>query len=117
MAKNTICHVEIDVTNLENSQRFFESLFDWTFKSFTEEMVVFGIGEQHLGGLMKVDTVVAGNSPSIWVEVESIDESLSHALSLGATLLAEKSEVPHVGLSAMIGDLDGNHIGLVEFAQ
>lgn len=114
---NTICHVELETTDIERAQSFYGGLFDWTFRAFTENMVVFGAGDQHLGGFMKVDTVNPGSSPSIWVEVENLDASLAKAESLGGKVINPKGPVPHVGWSAQITDLDGNTVGMVEFEK
>lgn len=117
MAKHTICHIEWDVTDLARAQRFYEGLFGWNFRSFGEEMVVFGVGGQHLGGLMKVDQVHAGNSPSVWIEVEDVEAMCSKAATLGGSVKKSKEPVPGVGFSAVVTDLDGNNVGMVEFAQ
>lgn len=66
---------------------------------------------------MRVDKVAPGRSPSIWIEVENLDAAIAKATSLGAGILSEKSPVPHVGWSAQVTDLDGNHLGLVEFEK
>ncbi|MEQ1936316.1 MAG: hypothetical protein ABL962_20870, partial [Fimbriimonadaceae bacterium] len=70
-----------------------------------------------LGGLMKVDEVKCGQSPSVWIQVESVDESLAKAVSLGGSILSPKGPVPHVGWSARFSDLDGNSVGIVEFEK
>lgn len=114
---NTICHVEIETTDLARAQGFYGAMFDWNFRQFTDDMVVFGSGDQHLGGLMLVDEVGAGRSPSIWVEVEDVQASLDMATTIGGGVVSEKSPVPHVGWSGQISDLDGNTIGLVEFEK
>ncbi len=114
---HTICHVEYEVTDLARSQAFFESLFGWSFKQFMETMVVFYSGETYLGGLMKVESVNPGSSPSIWFEVESIDKMISKAESLGSQVAEMKSEVPTVGWSAVVTDPDGNRVGMVEFKK
>lgn len=114
---NTICHVELETIDVNRAQAFYGALFDWTFRAFTENMVVFGSGDQHLGGFMRVDEVNAGRSPSIWIEVDSIDASMAKAESLGAKTISEKGPVPHVGWSSQFSDLDGNTVGLVEFEK
>ena len=116
MAGNTICHVEWDVTDLQRAQEFYGAVFDWTFRSFGEEMVVFGCGDKHLGGFMKVDRVAAGASPSVWIEVESIEGSMSKAVAAGGRELKGKGDVPGVGWSAVFGDPDGNRVGIVQFS-
>jgi len=114
---NTICHIELEATDMARAQAFYESMFDWTFRAFTDDMVVFGTGDQHLGGLMKVGEVVPGRSPSIWIEVDNLDASVAKATGLGSSILSPKSPVPHVGWSAQVTDPDGNHVGLVEFEK
>lgn len=117
MAKNGFCHVEFQSTDLPRSQRFYETMFEWTFRSFGDDMVVFGQGDQHLGGLVKVDAVEAGNSPSVWIEVDSIERYLGKAPTAGGRVCSGKSPVPNVGWSATIQDPDGNTVGLVEFSS
>ena len=114
---HTVCHIEIAVTDLQRAQAFYSKIFDWSFRQFGPEMIVFGSGDQHIGGFMKADRVVAGESPSVWFEVESIEAMLDKARAAGGSVVAEKSEVPSVGWSAAISDLDGNRIGMVQFAK
>lgn len=115
MAKNTFCHVEFDVTDLERAKGFYGGLFEWSFREFGDEMVVFGDGTTHLGGLMKKDEVKHGLSPSVWIEVDRIETYLDKASAVGGSVVSGKSEVPHVGWSAVVSDPDGNHVGLVQF--
>ena len=117
MAKmHTVCHFEWQSTDLQRSQEFYKGLFNWDFRSFGDEMVVFGQGDEHIGGLTKVDVVKAGSSPSVWIQVENLEGMCDRAVSLGGTLKSGKSPVPGVGFSAVVTDLDGNEVGMVEFA-
>jgi uncharacterized protein len=115
MAKNTFCHIEWEVTDLDRAQAFYGGMFDWKFESFGDQMVVFGTGTQHLGGLSKAETVNAGRSPSVWIEADDISEYEERCKQLGGSVTTPKHELPHVGWSASIADPDGNHIGLVQF--
>lgn len=117
MAKNGICHVEFESTNLARTQAFLEEMFGWTFRSFGETMVVFGLGDTHVGGLQKVDAVTTGSSPSIWIEVDDLDAYLSRAERMGGGIKSARSPVPGVGFSGQISDPDGNTLGLVEFEK
>lgn len=103
-------------TDLDRSQAFFEALFGWTFRAFMDDMRVFGLGDDHIGGLMKTGQVKTAESPSLWFEVEDIDASLAKASELGAPVVSPKGQTPSVGWTAQIGDPDGNAIGLVQFA-
>ena len=117
MAKNTVCHIEWEVTDLARAQAFYQGMFDWKFQQFGDEMVVFGSGETHIGGLMKSENPTPGNSPSVWIEVDDVEAFCAKAASLGGTVKSGKSAVPNVGWSAIVGDLDGNNVGLVQFAE
>ncbi|MBS1716014.1 MAG: VOC family protein [Armatimonadetes bacterium] len=116
MAENTVCHIEWDVTDLERAQTFFGAVFEWTFRSFGGDMVVFGSGDKHLGGFMKVDSVHAGFSPSVWIEVGSIEATLAKVASVGGSVVKGKGDVPGVGWSAVFTDPDGNRVGIVQFS-
>lgn len=117
MAKNDVCHIEWQVTDLSRAQRFFEGMFEWTFQSFGDEMVIFSVGDRHLGGLTKVKTTEPGLSPSIWIETDDIDASVRRAASLGGRAGADRQPVPGVGFSATVRDPDGNTVGLVQFVR
>ncbi|MEA2554488.1 MAG: uncharacterized protein QOJ65_2664 [Fimbriimonadaceae bacterium] len=117
MAKNTFCHIEFQSTDLERSQKFYQGLFDWSFKDFGGGMVVFGQGDQHLGGLQKAESVAPGSSPSVWIEVDALEPYLEKAPKLGGQVASEKSPIPNVGWSAMVNDPDGNPVGLVQFSS
>lgn len=112
---NSICHIEFQVTDLARSQAFYEGLFGWTFRSFMDGMVVFGIGDQHIGGLQKVDKPTPGDSPSIWFRVENLDDLAAKARQLGGSTPHDKHPVPGVGHSLAIVDPDGNAVGLVQY--
>lgn len=112
-----ICHVEFHVTDISRSQAFYEGLFGWSFRSFGDDMVVFGQGDKHIGGLQKDAHVKPGSSPSVWFEVASIDAMVEKAVEFGGSIIEPKHPVPHVGWSAQIADPDGNLVGMVQFER
>ena len=115
---HNVCHIEFEVTDLAKGRAFYEGLFGWKFSDFEmPDMVVFGADNQHIGGLMRVDAVQPGNSPSIWFRVKSVDESVATATGLGGAVVSEKSPVPGVGWSACVADPFGNHVGMVQFSE
>jgi predicted enzyme related to lactoylglutathione lyase len=112
---NTVCHIEIQSVDLDRSEAFYKGVFDWTFRSFMPSMRVFASGEDYVGGLMLVDAVQPGRSPSIWIKIANIEETLAKVQAQGGRTLSERSEVPTVGWSADFEDVDGNYIGIVQF--
>lgn len=117
MSNHTVCHIEFFVSDLVKAQKFYEGLFGWTFRQFTDDMVVFGVGDKHVGGLMRREKFIPGDTPSVWVQVEQIEPMLEKATKLGGKITSPKGEVPHVGWSAQIRDADGNPIGIVQFSE
>jgi len=117
MAKNEVCHIEWEVTNMERSQRFYQEMFDWKFQPFGDQMTTFGSGDKHIGGLFKRDKVNPGTSPSIWIEADDIDHYIKRASQAGGSSGTEKQMVPSVGWTATIKDPDGNSVGLVQFVR
>lgn len=114
---HTVCHIEIESSNLDQSQKFYEGLFGWTFREFMGgAMRTFGSGESHIGGLMLVDKVQPGYSPAVFIDVEDLDAILAKAQSLGGTVPTPRHEVPGVGFSATVADPEGTRVGLVQFA-
>src|SRR5436853_554078 len=100
MAKDQVCHVEWDVTDIAKAQQFYEGLFGWKFTSFGDEMVVFGNGADHIGGLSKAAKVTPSQNPSIWIEVDDIEAYRAKASKVGGSTGREKQALPHVGWTA-----------------
>src|SRR5262245_36562843 len=64
------------------------------------------------GGIYKRPVPQA--TPVNYVNVESVDEYLAKAKSLGATEIVGKMPIPHMGYFAQILDPQGNSLGLFQ---
>ena len=115
MSKNTVCHVELQVTDLNQAQEFFGSIFDWQFRAFGDSMVLFGSGDTHVGSFSKVERVTPASYAVAWIEVEDVDATLAAAVGAGGSITAPKQAVPSVGWSGEFVDLNGNPVGIVQF--
>lgn len=113
---NTVCHIEIQTLDLDRAETFYKGVFNWDFKAFMPTMRVFGVGDEHVGGLMLVDKIEGGRSPSVWLQVKSIEETLARVEAFGGRMVSGKSDVPGTGWSADFEDPEGNYLGIVEFA-
>lgn len=114
---HSICHVEWGTTDLNRTQEFYTALFQWEFMPFEGDAnyIMYsppggGVG----GGFVLMETVTPSQYPAIYIYVNSVEETLTKALSLGGTLINAKTEIPGMGWFAFFGDLDGNPIGLFE---
>ncbi len=114
MAKHSVCHIEWCSTDLERTKAFLSGLFGWKFKPWGKEYLLFGTPEGPNGGIMKVDKVILGKSPYIYIQVDEIEPYLEKAKELGGGIDTPKKEIPKVGWFAHVTDYDGNIIGLFE---
>lgn len=114
---NSVCHIEIFVSDMDRAQTFYQALFGWRFSAFTPDMVVFGNGDQHIGGLMRTDSVQPAARASVWFRVKELDSMIALGQELGGSVIEPKGEVPHVGWSAALADPDGNPFGMVMYTE
>lgn len=112
---NTVCHIEIFVPDFGAAQKFYGSVFDWSFREFGPDMTVYSSGDQHVGAFCK-GPVIDGNSPSVWIQVDDVNETLAKVSAAGGSVVVGKEEVPNVGWSGTFADPFGSKIGIVQFA-
>ena len=113
---NPFCHIELHTGDLGKAKEFYGSLLDWKMEDMemgpmTYTMVT--MGEDEVGGGMMAKP--SPDAPTAWmpyVNVDDLDASTEKAKSLGATVVAEKQEVPSHGWFAIIVDPTGATIGL-----
>lgn len=122
---------------MDRAQKFYESVFGWTFISYGPEMgnyrvIMTGQGpEEILGKPMTPDMMginggltprkgprPAENAPVFGyvciVGVDDIDAYIMKAEAAGATLALAKMDVPGVGKLAYYKDTEGNIFGMLQ---
>ena len=110
---NPLCHFEFAVTDVERSQRFYKSLFDWEFDS--QSMPGYSLintGSEPGGGMMDVKPEMPGPCLSVYFLVDDIAAALKKAAELGGRVLVPETQIPNVGAFAVIGDPDGLSFGV-----
>jgi len=115
-----IAYFQIPADDVNRAKRFYQSIFDWKIepdttledKSLQWQNIVTGepeAGMMHMGGLYKR----MGPGPIMnFVRVEDIETTLSKVERFGGTIVMPKTQIPSVGLVAVIQDTEGNIIGL-----
>ena len=110
---NPFVHVELMTDDPAGSEKFYGSLFDWKLEDIPGmDYTMIGVGEGTGGGMMK--NPVPG-IPSNWmpyVLVEDVSTSTKKAISLGAKVVKEVTEVPGMGWFSVIADPTGAVLGL-----
>lgn len=115
MAHGDITHIDIPVSDIGKASSFYSALFGWEIDTMPgfEDYPMWRAPNQISGGGLAPRSD-GFTSPRSYVEVDSIDETLAKATSLGATVAMEKKEITPTSWWAVLADADGNHIGLYE---
>ena len=119
-----VIHFEIQASNPQAMMKFFTELLGWKFTQWGDIdfwMIDTGQTDQPgiNGGLMPRRGPVPTEGQSVnayvcTVQVDSLDNTLTKALTLGATVAVPKMPIPGVGWLAYIKDPDGSILGLMQ---
>ena len=115
MAHGDITHIDIPVTDLGKASEFYSGLFGWQIAEVPgfEGYPMWRAPNQISGGGL-APREEGFTQPRSYVEVDSIDETVAAAQDAGGTVLMEKNQISPTSWWAVIGDPDGNAIGLYE---
>lgn len=112
---NPFVHVELNTTDVAKAKGFYGKLFGWKLEDVPMENMTYtmiGVGEGTGGGMMKQPMPGA---PSAWIAYVLVDDVVAatkKAMSLGATVLHEVTQVMDMGSFSIIADPTGAHLGL-----
>ncbi|MFD0893463.1 VOC family protein [Luteolibacter ambystomatis] len=120
MKKNALNWFEIHVADLARAKRFYDTILDTTLQTVECEtgcqMAIFpheqgqGIG----GALTKMDECgPAAGGTVVYLNVEGdLDGVLSRVVAAGGKIVRERMAIPPHGFIGIIGDTEGNVVGL-----
>jgi predicted enzyme related to lactoylglutathione lyase len=118
---NPFVHVELNTTDPKKAREFYGKLFTWTLEDMQMgpgvTYTTINPGEGTGGGMMQQ---MVPNAPSSWlayVVVDDVKAATEKARSLGAKVMKDKTEVPHMGWFSIIVDPTGATLGLWESAR
>src|SRR5579864_3353043 len=113
---NPFVHMELMSTHVDKVKSFYGKLFDWKLEDVTAgggmAYTVIKVGDGTGGGIMKNPIP---DAPSMWVPyvlVENLKAATDKAVSLGARLMKDETEVPGMGSFTILTDPAGGMIGL-----
>ncbi len=121
--KNKVSHFEIPANDVKQAQKFYGSIFGWTFKPWDENYIMITATEcDELGIPLEPGAINGGIqkrssravSPTIVVSVEDIDSTLEKIKSAGGKVIVQKEMMEDMGSYAQFEDVDGNRIGLFQ---
>ncbi len=110
---NPFVHIELHTKDVDKSKRFYASMFNWKMEEIPGmDYLRIDVGEGTGGGMMK--NPMPGD-PDNWLPyilVDDVAASTKKAMSLGATIATDVTEVPDMGWFSGIIDPTGAALGL-----
>ena len=115
MAHGDITHIEIPVRDFASAAKFYSALFGWQISEMPgfEGYPMWQAPNKISGGGL-VPRGEGYSQPRSFIEVDSIDETVSAAEAAGGTSVMAKAQISDTSWWAVIEDLDGNAIGLYQ---
>lgn len=124
---DSVTHFEIPFDDIERAQKFYQETFGWIIFKIPEMDYywVTTTETDHNTGIPKNPGAINGgmlprqeprHSPTVVINVKSLDEHLNKVTKAGGTVVFPKIQVGTHGFYAQISDTEGNHIGLWQAA-
>jgi predicted enzyme related to lactoylglutathione lyase len=117
---NPFVHIELNTSDPGKAKSFYGALFDWKLNDMQlpdTTYTTIDVGEGTGGGMIKHP--MAG-APSVWIPYVIVDDvaaATEKAKSLGAQVVRDITEVPHMGWFSIILDPTGAALGLWKTAN
>jgi predicted enzyme related to lactoylglutathione lyase len=117
---NPFVHIELSTDDAGKAKEFYGQLLDWKLEDMDMGPMTYtmiNVGDEGTGG--GIAPKMSPQAPNAWmpyVQVDDVTASAAKAVSLGATVLVEKQEVPNMGYFVIIIDPTGATIGLWQTA-
>src|SRR5229473_3493635 len=104
---NKFCHVEWQVTDMDEAKEFYGGMFEWTFQDMGDSYSLYTTGDPYLGGgLERKDAVSTAESPLVYVHVDNLETHLAKAETLGGSVIQRRTDIPGHGWFAIVTDPD-----------
>jgi predicted enzyme related to lactoylglutathione lyase len=108
-------HFEIPVDDPDRAERFYGTVFGWTFQRYPGTPDYYGLattgdGEPGINGALFQRG--SDSETTLTMSVDSIEETTATILAEGGKVLQDKTPIPTVGWFALCEDSEGNRIGL-----
>ena len=107
-----LVHWEIPSTDVPKSAAFYAALFGWRMEGWSDDYMLFYVGEGVGGGISKVEAM-PGPAITIYVGVDDIPVTLARVEQLGGKTVRPKTEIGgNMGFMAFFADPCGCEMGL-----
>jgi len=118
----TIVHFDISADNIERAKKFYNKLFDWKIEKSLGPTEYYLIETRTSKGEIGITGGIAKREKDYqkitnFIEVPSIDESITNVKLLGGKIIEPKTAIPTVGYIAGCLDTENNIFGIIEITQ
>jgi uncharacterized protein len=110
---NPFVHIELHTKDVDKSKKFYSTLFNWKMEEFAGmDYTMVEVGEGTGGGIMKNPMPQDQDNWLPYILVDDVTASTKKAVSLGATIAQDVTEIPDMGWFSVIVDPTGAAFGL-----
>ena len=108
-------HFEIPVDDPDRAERFYATVFGWTFDRFPGAPQYYGMantgeGEPGINGALFQRG--EDSETTLTMSVDSIEDATAKVVEAGGAIIQEKAAVPKMGWFATCQDTEGNKFGV-----
>jgi uncharacterized protein len=108
---NPVIYFEIGCRDTAQASHFYSSLFGWQSQAMGPALMIQTGSQEGIQGHYVAHDHEPSHYTIFYVQVESIEESIAKAVSLGGKNVVPKIDIP-TGSFAWISDPQGNIVGL-----
>jgi uncharacterized protein len=112
-----IAWFEIPSTDFERAVHFYSAILDSKLRTSEFMDIPHGFFEDKNGQgggaiIHSKDATPSAAGPLIYLRVENVDDVLGRVAAAGGSVVLPKTSIGPQGMIAVIGDTEGNHVGL-----
>ncbi|EKQ56723.1 MULTISPECIES: VOC family protein [unclassified Clostridium] len=106
------------VTNLTVARKYYENTLGLKLKfDFSQKgMIAFIVGSEEPAIILKDESVFPNIKPTIWFEVESVENEYRNLKGKGVKFMSEPFEIM-TGLAVEFEDPFGNRLGITDYSK
>jgi predicted enzyme related to lactoylglutathione lyase len=108
-------HFEIPVDDPDRAEKFYASVFGWTFQRYPGAPQYYGMattGETEPGINGALFQRQSDSETTLTMSVDSIEDATAKIVAEGGKIIQDKTAIPSMGWFATCEDTEGNKIGL-----
>ena len=110
-----IAHIEFSANSYTEAAKFYQAVFDWQIQEIPEmNYATFATGEGVGGGFNPVSAENPAGTMMVYIETDSLEESLAKVEANGGKVLLRSFEISGVGWMATFQDPTGNTVSLLK---